>query len=82
MESFPNMVVRLIEENKKLTERVREYEERDRIKRGAGDGSEDDQGNEDECPICRFVDETWESDRLHSGGGTCPEKSDTEKPVE
>jgi len=82
LESFPNMVARLIEENKKLLEKVRDYEERDRVVRRTGDGEKNDQGDSEGCPLCKFVDETWESDSLHSGGRTCPEKPDTEKTVE
>ena len=54
---FPHWVARLEEENKKLKEIIKLYEKRDTVMRGTGDGQEGDQGNKNECPYCRFVDE-------------------------
>lgn len=76
---FPQWVIRLEEENKKLKEIIELYEKRDTIMRRARDGQEGDQGDKDECPYCRFVDEGGKPSSLHGEWGTCSEERDTKR---
>ena len=74
LESFPQWVDRLIKENEKLLEKIKEYEDRDRIMRGTGDGQEASAKDQGECPFCDFVDKKGEHDSVHEGWGACPEE--------
>ena len=62
---FPQWVIRLEEENRKLREIIELYEKRDTVERGARDGQKGNQGHTNECPYCQFVDKGGKSSGVH-----------------
>ena len=78
LKPFPQWVIRLEEENKKLKEIIELYEKRDTAMRGTGNGQEGNQGYKNECPFCEFVDKGGKPSGLHSGGGTRSKERDPE----